>query len=157
MVLLATAASRRGQALPLQATRRAADMNYNCSTSLRCEMPIRMGKTLVRLFAHHLQTPLASCGLPRYLCSGDLPQVVGQNAPTHPPLHPFFFVIEATTESEDATEHADASFDPRSEPETSSEPTLFFVSFSLLARRPFLGKTTRFTPNSSANLSFCCE
>ena len=70
------------------------------SASFWCEMPISMVRTPMKPFEQPLRVPSASCGLPRYLCPGYLPQVVGQDAPSYPSLHPFFSVIEAQIQPE---------------------------------------------------------
>ena len=103
-------------------------------------MTISMGETPARLFAHHLLAPLASCGLPPYLPPGGLPQVVGQDPPTYPPLHPFFSAIEARIEPKDASEDADPALDPRPKAEASPEPALLLVASSLLGELAALGQ-----------------
>jgi hypothetical protein len=100
MVVVASPPSSRSQAVPLQTERGAVGMIYNCSTSFWCEMPISMGKTLGRLFEQRLRVPSYSCSLLRYLRPGSPPEVVGQDAPPYPPLHPFFCVIETYIQPE---------------------------------------------------------
>jgi hypothetical protein len=65
--------------------------------------PYLMGETPVRPLAHRPLSPFDSCSLACHLCSGYLPQVVRQNAPTHPSAHPFLAVIEAHIQPEGAT------------------------------------------------------
>jgi hypothetical protein len=89
----------------------------------------------------------ASCCLPLHLPPGDLPQVVRHNTPANPPLHPFFSVLQAAIEAEDATKDADAPLYPRPKAEKPRRnQRCFSLRFRFSEGLPFLGKTTRFTP-----------
>jgi hypothetical protein len=99
-----------------------------------------MGKAPVRFFEQRLRVPSYSCSLLRYLGSGNLPQVVGQDAPSYPPAHPFFCVMEAATQPEGAVEHADPPLYPRPKAEASPEPALVLMVFSLLGKLAALGQ-----------------
>jgi len=57
-------------------------------------------KTLGELFEQRLPVPSYLCSLSRYLPPGNLPEVVGQDPPSYPPLHPFFSVIETYIQPE---------------------------------------------------------
>src|SRR5215207_5671685 len=109
------------------------------STSLWCEMPAKVGKPPID---PSLPLPLvapASCCLPLHLPPGDLPQVVGQDAPANPPAHPFFSVIQAHIQPKRARENADAPLYPRPKAKASHKPTLLLVTFSFLGGFAVLG------------------
>src|SRR5215217_520184 len=49
-----------------------------------------------------LRVPSYLCSLSHYLPPGNLPEVVRQDPPSYPPLHPFFSVIETYIQPEGA-------------------------------------------------------
>lgn len=95
---------------------------------------------------------MASCALPRYLPPGDLPQVVRQDTPAYPSLHPFLSVIEAQIKPEGTIEHADPPLDPCPKAEASLEPPLLLVLFSLLAEPAALGQNDASYPSLLSQL-----
>jgi hypothetical protein len=58
--------------------------------------------TLGELFEQRLRVPSYLCSLWRYLPPGNLPEAVGQDPPSYPPLHPLFTVIETHIQPEGA-------------------------------------------------------
>lgn len=87
---------------------------------------------------------LRSCGLPGHLRPGYLPQIVRQDSPTYPPLHPFLAVIEAYIQPEGAAQHADPTLYSRPKAQAPTEPALLLVVFSLLGELAALGERDAF-------------
>src|SRR3712207_5292203 len=106
------------------------------SSSLRCEMPMGMGKALIE--PDHVPPSFQprSTTLPRRLLLGDLGQVMHYHPPTYPSSHPILTMVGATLQTVLPPKYADASFHAGPEREGPLEPGLFFVLLALL------GKTT---------------
>jgi hypothetical protein len=112
-----------------------AVLDATLSPSLRCETPIVTGKTRIEPDYVAPSCQPRSTTLPRRLLLGDLGQVMHYYPPACPSSHAILAMVEAALQSVLPPEHADPSFDARSEREGPPEPSLLFVVFSLF-RRP---------------------